>query len=48
MSSHPRPEGDLANANVHHEESDINVRAIITFVVVLTATVTIAFFVRAM
>jgi len=29
--------GDLVNENVHHEESDINVRAIITFVVVLTA-----------
>ena len=37
MSSHPHAEGDLANENVHHEESDINVRAIITFVVVLTA-----------
>ena len=37
MSSHPHPHGDLVNENVHHEESDINVRAIITFVVVLTA-----------
>jgi hypothetical protein len=36
MSSHPHPHGDLVNENVHHEESDINVRSIITFVVVLT------------
>src|SRR5689334_23020836 len=36
MSAHPHPHGDLVNENVHHEESDINVRAIITFVVVLT------------
>jgi hypothetical protein len=35
MSSQ-HPHGDLVNENVHHEESDINVRAIITFVVVLT------------
>ncbi len=33
---HPHPHGDLVNENVHHEESDINVRAIITFIVVLT------------
>lgn len=36
MSAHPHPHGDLVNENVHHEETDINVRAIITFVVVLT------------
>ena len=36
MSSHPQPHGDLANENVHHEESDINVRSIVTFIVVLT------------
>jgi hypothetical protein len=36
MSSHPHSHGELVNENVHHEESDINVRAIITFVVVLT------------
>lgn len=36
MSSHSHPHGELANENVHHEESDINVRAILTFVVVLT------------
>jgi len=35
MSSQ-HPHGELANENVHHEESDINVRAIITFVIVLT------------
>jgi hypothetical protein len=35
MSSQ-HPHGELVNENVHHEESDINVRAIITFVVVLT------------
>ena len=41
MSSH-HPHGELVNENVHHEESDINVRAIITFVVVLAVvTVTI-------
>jgi len=41
MSSQ-HPHGDLVNENVHHEESDINVRAIITFVVVLAVvTVTI-------
>ena len=37
MSAHNHPHGELVNENVHHEESDINVRAIITFVVVLTA-----------
>src|SRR4051812_30233616 len=36
MSSHPHPHGELVNENVHHEESDINIRAIIRFVVVLT------------
>ena len=36
MSEHPHPHGELVNENVHHEESDINIRAIITFVVVLT------------
>jgi hypothetical protein len=36
MSSHPQPHGGLGNENVHHEESDINVRSIITFIVVLT------------
>lgn len=41
MSAHPHAHGDLVNENVHHEESDINVRAIISFVVVLTA-VTVA------
>jgi hypothetical protein len=35
-SQHPHPHGELVNENVHHEESDINIRAIITFVVVLT------------
>src|SRR5437764_6415605 len=30
------PHGEVANENVHHEESDINVRAIVTFVIVLT------------
>jgi hypothetical protein len=35
MSSQHR-HGDLVNENVHHEEHDINVRAIITFVIVLT------------
>jgi hypothetical protein len=40
MSSH-HPHGELVNENVHHEESDINVRAIVTFVVVLTG-VTVA------
>src|SRR6476646_8926017 len=35
MSSQ-HPHGELVNENVHHEERDINVRAIITFVVVLT------------
>jgi hypothetical protein len=37
-AQHPHAHGELANENVHHEESDINVRAIITFVVVLTVT----------
>jgi hypothetical protein len=36
MSAHPHPHGELVNENVHHEESDINIRAIVTFVVVLT------------
>src|SRR3954471_9806791 len=36
MSSHPHPHGELTNENVHHEESDINIRSIITFIVVLT------------
>jgi hypothetical protein len=36
MSSHPHPHGELVNENVHHEERDINLRAVITFVVVLT------------
>ena len=36
MSAQPHPHGELVNENVHHEESDINIRAIITFVVVLT------------
>jgi hypothetical protein len=35
-AQHPHAHGDLVNENVHHEESDINVRAIVTFVVVLT------------
>jgi hypothetical protein len=35
MSSQ-HPHGELVNENVHHEESDIDVRAIITFIVVLT------------
>ena len=41
MSSHHagHDHGDLHNPDVHHEESDINVRAIIWFVVVLTAIV---------
>ena len=40
MSAHPQhPHGELVNENVHHEESDINVRAIIWFVVVLTTIV---------
>ena len=41
MSSHPHSHGELVNENVHHEESDINVRAIVTFVIVL-AVVTIS------
>lgn len=42
MSAHPHAghdHGDLHNPDVHHEESDINVRAIVWFVVVLTAIV---------
>jgi hypothetical protein len=35
-SQHPHPHGELVNENVHHEARDINIRAIITFVVVLT------------
>jgi hypothetical protein len=44
MSAHPHgahPHGDLVNEDVHHEESDINVRAILWFVAILTA-ITIA------
>lgn len=39
MSAHDHPHaahGDLVNPDVHHEESDINVRAILWFVVILT------------
>jgi len=41
MSSHDQahPHGDLVNVDVHHEESDINLRALVWFVVMLTATV---------
>jgi len=40
MSAHSHhPHGELVNENVHHEESDINVRAIITFIVVLAVVV---------
>jgi hypothetical protein len=42
MSSHEHaahPHGDLANQDVHHEESDINVRALLWFVIVLTVIV---------
>ena len=41
MSSHDQahPHGDLVNVDVHHEESDINVRALLWFVVMLTVTV---------
>ena len=35
------PHGDLVNPDVHHEESDINVRVILWFVAILTA-ITIA------
>jgi hypothetical protein len=44
MSSHPhpRPHGELVNENVHHEESDINVRAIVTFMVVLAVVAIVA------
>lgn len=38
--AHPHPHGELVNENVHHEEQDINIAAIVTFVVVLT-TVTL-------
>lgn len=38
MSSH-HPHGDLDNPEIVHEASDVNVRAIIWFVVVLTAIV---------
>ena len=44
MSAHPHgghPHGDLVNEDVHHEESDINVRAILWFVGIL-AGITIA------
>jgi hypothetical protein len=41
MSSHPHSHGELVNENVQHESSDINVRAIITFMVALFA-ITIA------
>lgn len=37
MSAHPH--GDLDNPDIRHEESDINVRAIIWFMVVLTVIV---------
>lgn len=36
MSSQPHPHGELVNENVDHESSDINLRAIITFIVALT------------
>ena len=39
MSAHQHgahPHGDLVNEDVHHEESDINVRAILWFVAILT------------
>lgn len=41
MSAHPQAghHGNLENADTHHETSDINVRAIIWFVVVLTGIV---------
>ena len=41
MSSHDQahPHGDLVNVDVHHEETDINLRALVWFVVMLTATV---------
>ena len=41
MSSQSHPHGELVNENVHHEESDINIRAIIGFIVALFA-ITIA------
>jgi hypothetical protein len=37
--AHPHPQDDLKNPDVTHETSDINVRAIIWFVVVLAVTV---------
>jgi hypothetical protein len=47
MSAHSHgahPHGDLVNPDVHHEESDINIRAIIWFVAILTGiTVAIQF-----
>jgi hypothetical protein len=43
MSSHDQaahhPHGDLVNPDVHHEESDINLPALLWFVAMLTATV---------
>jgi hypothetical protein len=36
MSSHPHPHGELVNEDVHHQEDEINVRSIVTFVIVLT------------
>src|SRR6478672_5733598 len=42
MSSHEQaghPHGDLVNQDVHHEESDINVRALLWFVIILTVIV---------
>ena len=41
MASHPHSHGELANENVQHETSDINVRAIVAFMVALFA-ITIA------
>jgi hypothetical protein len=35
MSSQQHPHGELVNENVHHEHTDINIRAIITFAVAL-------------
>jgi hypothetical protein len=35
-AQHPHAHGELVNENVHHEGSDINIRAIIGFIVVLT------------
>src|SRR4029077_17250381 len=42
MSSHDQaahPHGDLVNPDVHHEESDIHLRALLWFVVILTVIV---------